>query len=194
MISILTLVALFLLPLIRYTPIELFALLNSWKEAIAFHSTKQGGFYSIYRPFFQINDVIGKYATLISAAIFLLLIGLLFLKLSEFKTSISKRAQYLGILMSWSILFSVGSELHTYVIAMTGYAIWYVNSSVTKIDSILLWINFFLIAVFPIDIIIPTFISNVVLGDLHLGIIFFAITWFRKENKNISSLNIRIIW
>lgn len=196
--SVITLLVLFAVPLIRYTPTEFFSLLESWKEAISFHSTKQGGFYSIYRPFFQISEVIGNYATLISAIIFLLLIGLLLIKLKDFKTSFSKRAQYLGILMSWAILFSVGSELHTYVIAMTGYAIWYVNNKTTKIDRILLWINFFLLAVFPIDILVPTFISKVVLGNLHLGIIAFSTTWFimvyktffmKSEFKNDSILS-----
>jgi len=196
--SIVVMLVLAAVPLIRYTPTELLALLSSWKEAITFHSTKQGGFYSIYRPFFQISDSIGNYATLISAVIFLLIVGLLLLKLKDFKTSFLKRAEYLGILMSWAILFSVGSELHTYVIAMTGYAIWYVHNSTTKIDRILLWINFFLLAVFPIDILVPTFISNVVLGKLHLGIIVFSITWFimvyktfflKSENKNEAILN-----
>lgn len=196
--SSITMLVLFAVPLIRYTPTELFALLNSWKEAISFHSTKQGGFYSIYRPFFQINDVVGNYATQISAIIFFLILGLVLIQLKQFKSSFSKRAQYLGILMSWAILFSVGSELHTYVIAMTGYAIWYINTSATKIDRVLLWINFFLIAIFPIDILIPTFISKVVLGDLHLAIIFFAITWFRMvyktffefpKNPNVLNIN-----
>lgn len=192
--SLLTMIILFAVPLIRYSPTELFALLNSWKEAISFHSTKQGGFYSFYRPFYQLNDAIGNYATLISAVIFLVLIGLLLIKLKKFKASFSKRAQYLGVLMSWAILFSVGSELHTYVIAMTGYTIWYLVTKTNEIDTVLLWINFFLLAVFPIDIFVPTFISKVVLGDLHLGIIVFSITWFIMVYKTffIASEEIKI--
>lgn len=176
--SVFTFLALFAIPLIKYSPNQLFNLLISWKEAIAFHSTKQGGFYSIYRPFFEISDLIGKYNTIISAIIFLILIGMLLFKLTMFKTSFSKRAQYLGILMSWAILFSLGAELHTYVIAMTGYAIWYVNTNTTKIDKVLLWLNFVLLAIFPIDILCPVFISKVILGDLNMGIITFATTWF----------------
>jgi hypothetical protein len=187
--SLTTMILLFALPLIRYNLMELLSLLESWKEAIYFHSTRQGRFYSIYRPFFQFDDIIGKYATLISAVIFLLLVGVLIIKLKEFKSSFTKRAQYLGVLMSWAILFSVGSELHTYVIAMVGYAIWYINSSTSKIDRILLWTNFFLLAVFPIDIIVPTFISKVVLGDLHLGIIVFSITWFLMVYKTFFYVN-----
>ena len=187
--SLTTMILLFALPLIRYNLMELLSLLESWKEAIYLHSTRQGNFYSIYRPFFQFDDVIGKYVTLISAIVFLLLIGVLIIKLKEFKSSFSKRAQYLGVLMSWAILFSVGSELHTYVIAMIGYAIWYINSSTSKVDCILLWTNFFLLAVFPIDIIVPTFISKVVLGDLHLGIIVFSVTWFLMVYKTFFYVN-----
>lgn len=176
-------ITLLAVPLIKYTPSQLFLLYISWKDAIAFHSTKQGGFYSIYRPFFEIFDAVGKYNTIISASIFLILIMLLLINLKKFKKSTIKRAQYLGVLMSWAILFSLGSELHTYVIAMTGYAIWYIVTKTNKIDTVLLWINFFLLAVFPIDIFVPTFISKVVLGDLHLGIIVFSITWFIKVYK-----------
>lgn len=176
--SIITFLTLLAVPLIRYTPSEYIDLVISWKEAISFHSTKQGGFYSIYRPFFEINDSIGKYSTIISASIFLLLILMIIINLKKFKNSFEKRAQYLGILMSWAILFSLGTELHTYVIAMTGYAIWYINIKTTKIDKVLLWINFFLLSIFPIDILCPVFISKVVLGDLNLGIIMFSITWF----------------
>lgn len=79
--------------------------------------------------------------------------------------------------MSYGILFGLSSELHTYVIAMVGYAVWYIYNKKTKLDTILLWINFFLLAVFPIDIFCPLIISKFILGKLHLGVIVFFITW-----------------
>jgi hypothetical protein len=79
--------------------------------------------------------------------------------------------------MSWAILFGVSSERHTYIIGVVGYAIWYLSSNPTRLDKVLLWINFILLGILPIDIICPWIISNFILAKLNLGVIVFAITW-----------------
>lgn len=174
----LLLISLFLLclPLIHLDIAQVYDLYQSWSIAISNHSRMQD-FYSIYRAFYTLTPSINHYASIVSIVILVLLfiVGLYNLKL--FKKSFAKRAQYLGVLMSYCILFGLSSELHTYVIAITGYAIWYIFNSPTKLDNILVWINFFLLALFPIDIICPVVISKFVLGKLHLGVIVFFITW-----------------
>jgi hypothetical protein len=89
--------------------------------------------------------------------------------------------------MSWTILFGLSSERHTYVIAMVGYAIWYLNTTPDRVDRVLLWLNFILLAVFPIDIICPSAISHFVLYKLNLGTIIFAITWGTMVYKTYAS-------
>jgi hypothetical protein len=95
--------------------------------------------------------------------------------------------------MSWVILFSLGSERHTYVIAMVGYAIWYLCSATTRLDKVLLWINFVLLGILPIDILCPPAVSNLILAKLNLGIIVFAITWgimvYKTFTSHITSQN-----
>ena len=90
-------------------------------------------------------------------------------------------------LMGYTILFGLGSELHTYVIAMVGYAIWYLYSEKSKFNTVLLWINFFLLVIFPIDIFCPVVISKFVLGKLNLGVLVFFITWISMVYKTFSS-------
>ena len=60
---------------------------------------------------------------------------------------------------------------------MVGYAVWYLNIVPNRLDKALLWLNFILLGIFPIDIICPWVISNFVLSKLNLGTIIFAITW-----------------
>jgi hypothetical protein len=89
------------------------------------------------------------------------------------------RTQVLGIVMSWVILFSTTAEKHTYVIAMTGLVIWFLSGQKTRVDKVLLWINFFLISIVPIDAIIPKSIMYFLHDKLALNLLFFTITWLR---------------
>jgi hypothetical protein len=70
---------------------------------------------------------------------------------------------------------------------MVGYAIWYLCSSTTRFDKVLLWINFVLLGILPIDILCPSAVSNLILAKLNLGIIIFAITWGIMVYKTFTS-------
>ncbi|OAD44747.1 glycosyltransferase family 87 protein [Polaribacter atrinae] len=182
----------FLLPLLKLNFNQLIPYYESWVNTISGH-TRMQDFYSIYRPIYDFFPDINQIGSIISLVILLTLFVFSLFKKDLFIKNFSKRAQYLGVLMSYSILFGVGSELHTYVIAMVGYAIWYLFSKKNKLDKILLWINFFLLVIFPIDIFCPVTISKFILGKLHLGIIIFFITWLimvyktMMHKKNISN-------
>lgn len=165
-----------LLPLIKLDVNQLIPYYKSWVQTLAGHS-KMESFYSIYRPLYFISPKINEIASILSIGTLFSLFILALIKKQLFIKSFSKRAEYLGILMSYVILFGLSSELHTYLIAMVGYAIWYLFSKKTKFDKTLLWINILLIAIFPIDIFCPVTISKFILGKLHLGIIVFFITW-----------------
>jgi hypothetical protein len=123
----------------------------------------------------------------ISIGVLFVILFFTLLKLKLFKDSFAYRAQFLGIMMSWAILFGLSSERHTYVIAMVGYAIWYLNIVPTILDKVLLWLNFILLAIFPIDIICPWVVSNFILAKLNMGVIIFAITWGVMVYKTYTS-------
>jgi hypothetical protein len=177
---------LFLAPLVRFNFFELTDYYQSWVVSISDHSKMQA-YYSIYRAIYSITPSINDYASKISIVVLFILFIVGLYQQKQFKNSFKLRAQYLGILMSYTILFGLGSELHTYVIAMVGYAIWYIFSDKSQIHKILLWINFFLLVIFPIDIICPVIISKFVLGKLHLGVIIFFITWCMMVYKTFTN-------
>jgi hypothetical protein len=113
------------------------------------------------------------------------------LKQKLFKESFLHRVQFLGILMIWAILFGVVAERNTYLIAIAGYAMWYSFSQITRIDKILLWLNFVLLGIIPIDLFCPGSVSTFLLTKLNLGIIVFTITWgymvYKTFISNLSS-------
>jgi hypothetical protein len=179
-------IAFLLLPLVHIPANELVSYYHSWFETVMNHSNALR-FHSIYRPVCAFYKSTEPFAGLISIGVLSVILVFTLLKLKLFKESFFHRAQFLGILMSWVILFGLGSERHTYVIAMVGYAIWYLCSITTRSDKVLLWINFVLLAIFPIDILCPVSVSDLILGKLNLGIIVFAITWGIMVYKTYTS-------
>jgi len=179
-------IALFLLPLVHIPANELLPYYHSWFVSVM-HQANALRFYSIFRPICVFYKSIEPLAGLISIGVLLVILVFTLLKLKLFIESFLHRAQFLGILMSWVILFSLGSERHTYVIAMVGYAIWYLCSVTTTLDKVLLWMNFVLLGILPIDILCPSAISNLILAKLNLGIIVFTITWLTMIYKTYTS-------
>jgi len=188
-------IVLLLLPLIHIPPNELVAYYQSWIVTVMNHSNALR-FYSIYRPVCLFYKSIEPFAGLISIGMLFVILIFTLLKLKLFKVSLLHRAQFLGIIMSWVILFGLGSERHTYVIAMVGYAIWYLCSTTTRLDKVLLWMNFVLLGILPIDILCPSVVSNLILAKLNLGIIVFAITWgimvYKTYTSHITSQNMMV--
>ena len=177
-------IVLFLAPLVRFNFTGMIDYYESWIVSISRHSEMQR-FYSIYRAIYPTFPEINKHASKISIIVLFLIFLVALFNVKKFKNSFTLRAGFLGILMSYVILFGLSSELHTYVIAFVGYAIWYINSKKTKLDNILLWINFLLLAIFPMDIFCPVIISKFVLGKLHLGVLVFFTTWIIMIYKTL---------
>ncbi len=177
--------ALLLLPLVQIPADELVPYYQSWIVTVTGHSDASR-FYSIYRPVCIYFKSVEPYMGFISIGVFLMILSFTIVKLKTFKESFLYRSKFLGILMSWVILFGLSSEKHTYVIAMAGYAIWYLSSTPTRLDKVLLWANFVLLGILPVDIICPRVISGFILAKLHLGVIVFAITWGIMVYKTFS--------
>ena len=188
-------IGLFLLPVLNIPGSQILHYYMNWFSTLTGHLA---GFqnYSLFRLPELFSGPVGNISGIISVAVFLLLFGAAMLQLKIFRKSFLQRVRFLGIIMGWIILFSTGSERHTYVIAAAGYVIWYLTVAHTLTDKILLWINFILLGIIPIDIFCPVTISDIILDRLFLGIIFFAITWgvmvyktFAEEENRIPDLN-----
>lgn len=104
-----------------------------------------------------------------------------FLTLFNFKkfADFTFRTRVLGLVFTWVILFSTTAEKHTYVIAMTGFVLWFLAGHTTNFDRILLWLNFVIIILVPIDAIIPKPVMHFLYYKLGLNLVLFTITWFR---------------
>jgi hypothetical protein len=179
-------IVLILLPLIHIPVNQLVAYYQSWVVTVMNHSDALR-FYSIYRPICLYYKSIEPFMGLISIGVLLVIFFFTLLKLKLFKESFSYRVQFLGIIMSWAILFGLSSERHTYVIAMVGYALWYLCIIPSRLDKVLLWSNFVLLGILPIDIICPWVLSNFILAKLNLGILVFAYTWGIMVYKTYAS-------
>ncbi len=177
---------LFLLPLVRIPVQELFDYYNSWIVLVTGH-LEAFNKYSIYRPFLAMDDSIASIIGFISLGVFAVISVFTLIKLKVFRESFILRAEYLGILMSWVILFSAGSERHTYVVAAAGYAIWYSCIYPSRPEKILLWLNLLLLGVLPVDLFCPMAVSDVILAKLHLGVIVFSITWLIMVKRTFFS-------
>ncbi|MBN2863512.1 MAG: DUF2029 domain-containing protein [Bacteroidales bacterium] len=175
--GILIAIVLLFLPVINIPPTELVDYYQSWISTVTSHSDASR-FFSIYRIVCTYFKTLEPYMGFLSLAIFIMILTFTIFRLRSFKESFFCRARFLGILMSWVILFGLSSEKHTYVIAMTGYIIWYLSSRPDRLDRVLLWANFLFLGIMPIDILFPYKISSFVLAKLHLGVIVFSITWF----------------
>jgi hypothetical protein len=185
-------VVLILIPAINIPFQNLSAYYQNWFSTLTGHLDTFKN-YSIFRlpEFFSVT--IGESASFISVSVFLLLFGAAMLRIKTFRESFLHRARFVAIIMGWVILFSTGSERHTYIIAVAGYIIWYLSIKPSLTDKILLWINFILLGIVPVDIFCPVSVSEFILDKLFLNVVFFAITWgimvyktFSKEPESIS--------
>jgi hypothetical protein len=177
---------LFFLPLLHLPLNALAGYYYSWILVVIDHLDVTR-YYSIFRPVSLFFTTIGQFTVYISLGVLSAILFFTLFRLKLFKESLQYRANYLGIIMSWAILFSIGAERHTYLIALVGYIIWYLFSHRSRVDKVLLWMNFILLVILPIDILFPVDISDFVLGNLNLGIIIFTFTWIVMVYKTFSS-------
>ena len=176
----------FFLPLIKIPMSELFDYYLSWFNAIAERHTNPADNQNIFRllNFTGFNNV-DKHIKLIQA-ISLLFIPILTLINRVNFNKFEFRTGVLGIIVMWVILFSTTAEKHTYVIGMAGFVLWYLVSPKTKFDNILLWLNFFIIIVVPIDALVPKAVMRFFYYELGLNLILLTITWLRMVSFTFS--------
>ena len=177
----------FLLPLVKIPINELLDYYHSWMKIVIAHSSDILRFEIIYRPLYILWNPVKSIMEIISLGLLGLLYSIGLFKLKLFKESFAHRVQFLGILMIWAILFGIASEYNTYQIAVVGYALWFLFSQTSKIDKILLWINFILLEIIPVDILCPDKVATLLLDKLNLNTIILLITWILMVYKTFSS-------
>ncbi|MCE4563070.1 DUF2029 domain-containing protein [Maribellus sp. CM-23] len=177
-VAVLLLAGLFFVPLIKIPGSQLLSYYQSWFTAIGERHNPLD-FEVIYRLLYLLG-----YKSAVDHVAYIQGISLLFIcagTLLNYKRyhEVTFRTQVLGILLGWVILFSTTAEKHTYVIAMAGLVLWYLSGPKPVFDKILLWLNFFLIILVPIDAIFPKALMRFLYYTLGLNLVLFLLTWIR---------------
>lgn len=90
------------------------------------------------------------------------------------------RAITLGVLMGWIILFGDSSETHTYLIALSGYMLWYwLQDRHTVFDKVLFWALLVFFGCVPTDVLVPSSVHYFLNGTLMINVYLYAIVWCR---------------
>lgn len=100
-----------------------------------------------------------------------------FIKIKEYK-NYTFRLLTLSSLLIWVVIFNHKAESPTYVIAMTGAAIWFVISEKNKLNIALFTLAFLLTSLSPTDI-FPRFIRNEYIKPFTLKALPCILIWFK---------------
>lgn len=96
------------------------------------------------------------------------------------------RAQMLGIMMGYIVLFSEAAETHTYVIALAGYMLcYYTWERRTLLDALLFWGSLIFMSIMPIDMFCPPKVHRFINGELFVGVYIFTFMWLTMVYKII---------
>jgi len=100
-----------------------------------------------------------------------------FVKIKEYK-NYTFRLLALSSLLIWVVIFNHKAESPTYVIAITGAAIWFVISEKNKLNIALFALAFLLTSLSPTDI-FPRFIRNEYIKPFTLKALPCILIWFK---------------
>jgi hypothetical protein len=88
------------------------------------------------------------------------------------------RAFVLGVLMGWVILFGDSSETHTYLIALTGYMLWYwLQAEHSLFDKVLFWGMVVFFGIVPVDLFVPSSVHNFLNSTLYIDVYLYTLAW-----------------
>lgn len=100
------------------------------------------------------------------------------------------RATTLGVLMGWIIVFGDSSEVHTYLIALSGYMLWYyLQEHHTVLDKVLFWALIVFFGIIPTDVLVPSRVHNFLNGTLYINVYLYTIVWCKMVWSMISGRN-----
>lgn len=138
-----------LLPLVYYSPAGLVNLYKGWKMSLfSDHEINTG---------ISLMGILAGVFSAKTGLVWIQITGLFFLLFTLTLIFIRKnfemvKEMVLAYIMIWVVIFNHDAESATYIIAVTGVAIWYVKSSRSITDKILLFITFLLTVLSPTDI------------------------------------------
>jgi len=145
-----------LLPLIKYSPTELYQIYQDWGSSYASKRIFNVGVSAmgLLRNFFGIP--VSVWHTQIAAGLLLILT---MVRITFRKNYAQEKFHFLSYILIWVVIFNHLADSSTYIIAVPGVAIWYLISERTWIDKLLLGLTFVVTILSPTDL-FPAFIRQ----------------------------------
>jgi len=171
------------LPLLKLSFTEILPYYEEWCNTLMIHQSSRVWESIFYAE--PLSQYLLPNFRIIQIGTLCLLIILFFLSYKKWDNS-SFRAQCIGILTGWIVLMSDSSEIHTYLIAISGYLLWYwTRIHHSMLDKILFWSIFFLFCIVPIDIICPVPVMLFLTKTLWIHIWIYMVTWIVMIYKTL---------
>lgn len=182
--SVLWIIVLSFIPLLFINPDQLIILYKSWSRIVAEDHTTQYGISLLGLLHSWFNASPDK-NIIISSGLILLSLPLLRFKLYK---ELRFRITYFASLLIWLIVFNHRAESSTFVIAITGIAIWFFTSEKTPVDIGLVILAFVFTSLSPTDLfpgyLREHFVLPYVLKALPCILIWMKITIDLISDKN----------
>ena len=140
--------------------------------------------YRIIETWFHCNLHTGRFLSIPLIAITsLLILALPLLRISKYKNQ-SFRLMFLASLLIWATIFNPKAESPTYIIAMTGVAIWFIAQRMTPYTIVLLAIAIIFTSLSSTDL-FPGAIKDY-LGHFHIKAVPCLIIWIAAQIQLLS--------
>lgn len=161
------------LPLVVVSPIQLLLLYKSWLQLLeSDHSISFGlSVMSLLNTWFGVSS----YKNLV-VGLGLIVLLMPILRIKQFKSS-EFRLQFLASILIWVVIFNHKSESPTFVIAVSGIAIWYFTGEKQLIKNLLLIITLIFTVLSPTDL-FPAFIRNDYFIPYMIKVLPCMLVWF----------------
>jgi hypothetical protein len=165
------------LPLVYYSPSGLIGLYREWKVSL-FSDLKINNGVSIMGmliSIFKLNVPV-IWFQIAGLFFFISTVIIIFFR----KNYEQVKATFLSYILIWVIIFNHDSESATYIIAVTGVAIWYISSSKSLTDKILLALTFIFTVLSPTDI-FPDFLFKKFVSPFALKALGPSLIWLKIQ-------------
>jgi hypothetical protein len=173
-------IVVFISPILFISFSELITLYQMWFQTLLGDHALNDSDISVMRMLSKVSQINFSEATRFGIQLLAVLIFCLkYLRYKAF-SSLQFRFYFLASLMIWSTIFNHAAESCSYVIAVTGIAIWYVNEEKNKLNLVLMIFVFVLTILSPTDL-FPRFIRTNYILPFALKALPCFLVWIRIE-------------
>lgn len=165
------------LPLVKLSVSEYGSYIQGWFAALAEHKASRTWQTIFDCSVIQWSGMRNEITPYIQAGIFMVVAVFVLIK-RELWQSFSFRSGILASIMGWCVVFGNSTEMHTYLIFLSGFALWYYTQpKKSKLIEALYWAIFVVVVVMPIDLLCPPSVMHFVFDSLDLNKYLLLMLW-----------------